>query len=195
MVPRRVYLYVILTNGTPQSVPWLAPTFQIFFMPHRAHFFHLVLFLNCYSLSAPVYFSLKGWNTSFWQLVPRRVYIYVILAHGTPQSVPRLAPTFSIFFIPHRAHFFSTPTCAVIILNGAPSSAPVYFLLKGWYISFWQMIPRRVHLNVILANGDPQSVPRLAPTFRIFLCPFQGTLFYPIVCSYYFQRCPIECAC
>ena len=31
---------------------------------------------------------------------------------------------------------FSAPSCAVIILNGAPSSAPVYFLFKGWYTSF-----------------------------------------------------------
>ena len=71
---------------------------------------------------------------------------------------------------------FSAPSCAVITLNGAPPSAPVYFLFKGWYTSFccWE--------NFFL--------------YKIFfVLPIVCTFFCPIVCSYYFEWCPIERTC
>ena len=68
---------------------------------------------------------------------------------------------------------FSAPSCAVIILNGAPSSAPVHVFFKGWYTSFC------CRENVFL--------------YKIFfVLPIVCTFFCPIVCSYYFEWCPIE---
>ena len=43
---------------------------------------------------------------------------------------------YKLFLCYPSCALFSAPSCAVSILNGAPSSAPVYFLFKGWYTSF-----------------------------------------------------------
>ena len=67
---------------------------------------------------------------------------------------------------------FSAPSSAVIVLNGAPSSAPVYFLFKGCYTSFC------CRENLFL--------------FKIFfVLPLMCTSFCPSVCSYYFEWFPI----
>ena len=67
----------------------------------------------------------------------------------------------------------SAPSCAVIILNGAPSCAPVYFLFRDRYTSFY------CRENFFL--------------FKIcFVLPIVCTFFCPIVCSNYFEWCPIE---
>ena len=152
-------------------------------------------------------------------MIPCRVYLNIILVHDTPQrvsiqhlgewhptelpimhlvnciprSIPRLAPTFRLFFYAHdSAH--SVLLCVVIIFNSTSSSAPALILLKGGYTTFWQMIPRRVYLCVIKAIGTPQRVPRLAPTFTIVFMALERTLSCPSICNYYFQRYLIECA-
>ena len=129
-------------------------------------------------------------------MVPHRVYLYIILESGTPQNVPRHLPMFKLFLCSIRRIFLKVSLRTAIIINVGSSSAAVYFLLQEEYTSFWQMIPRRVYLYVSLANGTPQRVPRLAPTFtRFFMSHGAHFFFCPIVFSYYFQRCSIECEC
>ena len=134
--------YLILANGTPQSVPihhfgeWYPaectatrPNVQIIFYAPSSALCSVpscaVIIFNGASSSATVNFLLKGGYTSFWKMIPRRVYLYVILANDNPQHVPRLAPTFTVFFYAPSSALFSVPSCAVIIFNGSPSSASV----------------------------------------------------------------------
>ena len=70
-------------------------------------------------------------------MIPGSVYLYAILANGTPQSVLQLAPTFTIVFMPHRANFL----LAVSFFNGAP-----------WIHMF------TLYLKLILANCTLESV-------------------------------------
>ena len=155
-------IYLILANGIPQSVPWFVPMFKNY-MPHRAHFFHLVIFLNGYSSSAPVYFSLKGWNNSIWQLVPRRVYLYVILANGTPLSVPWLAQRLIYFLWLIESTFFF-PIVPSSYFQRCLINCACLLLLKGCYIPFKLV-------------GTPQSVPQIVLTFTIFFVPHRAHFF------------------
>ena len=97
-------------------------SFYLFFfrVNHRVHFFlpHRVQLLFSYGApsSVPFYFHLKGGVAQF-----AAVKIFSI----------------RIFFCYPSNALFSAPLCADIILNGAPLSAPAYFLLKSWYTSFF----------------------------------------------------------
>ena len=170
MVPRRVYLYIILANGTPQSVPLLAPTFKIFkifLMPDRAHFFLSDIILNGDSSSRPSYFSFKRWKTSFWRLVSPRVNLYVILANDTPQSVPRLAPMFSIFYMPYQTHFIFPIVCSYYYLRWHFKFVYLLFIERVLCLKLANDTPQRVSLCHFLANSTPQSVPQVASTITI----------------------------
>ena len=129
MVPRRVYLYIILAGGTPQNVPRLAPTFKLFLCSIRRIFLivssRTVIIINVGSSSAAVYFLLQEEYTSFWQTIPRRVYLYVTLANGTPQRVSLDSPQRSQYFLCPMERTFFVPLCSVIIFNGVPSSVNV----------------------------------------------------------------------
>ena len=135
--------------------------FNIFFLCHPscAHFAApscAVIILNGAPSSKPVYFLFKGWYSSFCC----RDLFYLKY----------------FFWCYPSCSLFSAPSCAVIILNGAPSSALVYFLFKVWYTSFC------CRENFFL--------------FKIaFVLPIVCTFFCPIVCSYYFEWCPIERTC
>ena len=70
---------------------------------------------------------------------------------------------------------FSAPPCAVTILNGAISSAPIYLFFKCQYTSFCYS------KKILLQN--------------IVFCYPSCALFCSIVCSYYFEWWPIERTC
>ena len=90
MVPRRVYLYIIwqmvprrVYRDSSQRVDYfLCLIERILFCPIVCsyNFQRCLIKCNCLLL-------LEGVYTSFWQMIPRRVYLYVVLASGTPQSV------------------------------------------------------------------------------------------------------------
>ena len=70
-------------------------------------------------------------------MVPHRARLFTFYSKV---SIPYFAAEKISFCIKYSLCYpscalFSAPSCAVITLNGAPSSAPVYFLFKGWYIS------------------------------------------------------------
>ena len=145
-------------------------------------------------------------------MVPHRAHLFnYYLKFGIPQFTAEKI-SFSLKYVlcyPSCA-LFSAPSCAVSILNGAPSSAPVYFLYKGWY-SFKKYI---YHLQlkefslstpsyaVIHLNGAPSSTPvilfrvgnvGIASRFISIIYSFEGVFsLHTIVCSYSYERCPIE---
>ena len=116
-----------------------------------------------------------------------------------------------IFCPPSRAIFFAPSwACAVSILNGAPSSALVYFLYKGWYsiknyiyhLQLKEFSRSTPSYAVIHLNGAPSSTPvilfrvgkvGIASGFISIIYSFEGVFsLHSIVCSYSYERCPIE---
>ena len=116
-----------------------------------------------------------------------------------------------IFCPPSRAIFFAPSwACAVSILNGAPSSALVYFLYKGWYsiknyiyhLQLKEFSRSTPSYAVIHLNGAPSSTPvilfrvgkvGIASGFISIIYSFEGVFsLHTIVCSYSYERCPIE---
>ena len=120
MVPHRAHLFTFylkvgILHFPTGKIYW----FKIFFcVTHRVHFFlpHRV-------------------QLFFW-MVPHRAHLFnYYLKFGIHQFTAEKI-SFSLKYVlcyPSCA-LFSAPSCAVIILNGAPSSAPVYFYL--WYTWF-----------------------------------------------------------
>ena len=97
---------------------------------------------------------------------------------------------------------FSAPSCTVIIFNGAPSSAPVYFLYKGWYsiknyiyhLQLKEFSRSTPSYAVIHLNGATSSTPvilfrvgkvGIASGFISIIYSFEGVFsLHSIVCSY-----------
>ena len=109
-------------------------------------------------------------------MVPRRAHLFTFYSKV---GIPHFAAEKISFCIKYSLCYqscalFSAPSCAVIILNGAPSSAPVYFLFNSWYTSF---------------------CCRGFFCLNIFWFYPSCSLFCPIMCSYYFEWCPIERTC
>ena len=110
-------------------------------------------------------------------MVPHRARLFTFFLKV---GIPPFAAEKMSFFIKYSLCYpscalFSAPSCALITLNGAPPSAPVYFLFKCWYTSF-------------CCRGNF--------LFKIFfVLPIVCTFFCPIVRSYYFEWCPIERTC
>ena len=125
-----------------------------------------------------VHFFLPHRVQLFFWMVPHRAHLYTFYLIAGIHHFAAEKISFSLKYVlcyPSCA-LFSAPSCAVIILNGAPSSAPVYFLFKVWYTSFC------CRENFFL--------------FKIsFVLPIMCTFFCPIVCSYYFEWCLIERTC
>ena len=119
--------------------------------------------------------------TSFWRMIPRRVY----------RDSPKCLVNFICLMV--RTFFFPI-VCSYYFQRCPINSACLLFIEKVLDLILTNDNPQRVSI-VILANGTPQSVPRLTPTFTLFLCPMQSSFFCPIVCNYYFQRCPMKNDC
>ena len=143
-------------------------------VPHRAHLYNSFSDGGLHSLQQAIYLpsTAKG-ISSLCSIVCSLLFaqesVYLILLQWKS-----LCLKYSLCY-PSCA-LFSAPSRAVITYNGAPPSAPVYFLFKSLYTSFccWE--------NFFL--------------YKIFfVLPIVCTFFCPIVCSYYFEWCPIERAC
>ena len=131
----------------------------MFCVTHRVHFFlpHRVQWL-------------------FW-MVPHRAHLVTFyLKFGIPHfAAEKISFCLKYLLCYPSCALFSAPSCAVSIMNGAPSSAPVYFLFKGWYTSFscrenlfcWKYVlcyPSCALFSapscaVIILNGAPSSAP------------------------------------
>ena len=128
--------------------------------------------------------------------------------NSTKVNRPSLLWVDKIFFVLPIVCTFSATSCAVIILNGAPSSAPTSYFFR-WRITlfcyidvpqrahcflphrvqllFW-MVPHRAHLFTFYSKvGIPHFSAIKISSSIVY------TFFCPIVCSYYFEWCPIEC--
>ena len=120
MVPHRAHLFTFYFKvGIPYFPTGNIYWFKIFFcVTHRVHFFlpHRVQLL-------------------FW-MVPHHAHLFTFYLKF---DIPKFAAEKKTFYLKYvmcypSCAFFSATPCAVIILNGAPSSAPVFFLFMIYLI-------------------------------------------------------------
>ena len=97
---------------------------------------------------------------SFWRMIPRSVYLYVILADGTPQSVPQRAPNLMRFYM-RRQPLFMLP-CRVylhfFLVIGTPQRVPQLATRFTTFIKCACLLFIEIVVYLVLANDTPQSV-------------------------------------